>query len=215
MSRAGVQIIQGGCQSDSLSFAGFSPTSGSKVTEDSVYIWCDYICIAQDHRPTQMMAVSSLSMCSSIADVFVIIAPPAVHMDSGRSCNIDTYNLRGWCRAEMLSKVCGTGLKQMFVSTSSDGGMEPMSEAWLDRLDFKVFRGDLTCCCLGHTGSRVCDKQSLIGPMLGLYSLILRQRHCDSARAVLRFIDESKAEFFPETFEFLGAEGPLWPPSWA
>lgn len=50
---------------------------------------------AQDHRPTQMMAVSSLSMCSSIADVFVIIAPPAVHMDSGRSCNIDTYNLRG------------------------------------------------------------------------------------------------------------------------
>lgn len=48
MSRAGVQIIQGGCQSDSLSFAGFSPTSGSKVTEDSVYIWCDYICIAQE-----------------------------------------------------------------------------------------------------------------------------------------------------------------------
>lgn len=38
----------------------------------------------------------------------------------------------------MLSKVCGTGLKQMFVSTSSDGGMEPMSEAWLDRLDFKA-----------------------------------------------------------------------------
>mmetsp|Transcript_82811 Transcript_82811/g.208543 ORF Transcript_82811/g.208543 Transcript_82811/m.208543 type:complete len:1058 (-) Transcript_82811:163-3336(-) len=191
----------------SLSDVNDVDTPPVAVNLENMYIWCDYISIAQEHRPTQIMAVSSLPVYSSVADVFVIVAPPAKHADSGLPCDVDTYNSRGWCRAEMLSKVCGTGMSQMFLASSKEGTVEPLTDFWLDRLDFKVFYGAFSCCHLGHKSSSVCDKESLVKPVLGLYSLILRQRHSDSILPVLRHIEQAKEMFFPGNHTFKRYDG--------
>merc|ERR1719333_702550 len=50
----------------------------------NTYIWVDYCSIAQDHRGMQMLAVSSLPVYASSADIFVIVAPPAEHQCNAR-----------------------------------------------------------------------------------------------------------------------------------
>mmetsp|Transcript_75361 Transcript_75361/g.218868 ORF Transcript_75361/g.218868 Transcript_75361/m.218868 type:complete len:480 (+) Transcript_75361:2-1441(+) len=208
MRHAVTEIVRRGTSLSTLRDGGVALGCKFNVTVDTVYIWCDYASIAQMHRQSQMLAVGSLPVYASEADVFVIVAPAATHANTCLPCNVDTYNARGWCRAEILSKVCSTGLEQTYLSTGCEEGIEPMTQDLLDRLDLKVFDGNFSCCALGHrcpSGANrytICDKQHLMRPMLGLYSLMLRKSDCEGVQAILNYIENAKAAFFPETFQF-------------
>jgi hypothetical protein len=150
----------------------------------------------------QRMAIMSLPVYCTIADAFIVTAPDAKHAVSRKVCDLSTYNLRGWCRAEMLSKVCGSGLSMMFICTSSDGNLVPVLADMLKTLDLRVFEGQFSCCSMKHEGMTKCDKEELVQPVLGLWSMILKHRHEKHMQVVLEHIQESKDRFFPPSFEF-------------
>eukprot|EP00929_Paragymnodinium_shiwhaense_P086771 TRINITY_DN47209_c0_g1_i1.p1 TRINITY_DN47209_c0_g1~~TRINITY_DN47209_c0_g1_i1.p1 ORF type:complete len:941 (-),score=200.64 TRINITY_DN47209_c0_g1_i1:132-2954(-) len=173
------------------------------ATLAETYIWCDFTSIAQEHRNMQVLAISSLPVYSAESDAFVIVAPTTMHCDTGMECNATTYSLRGWCRAEMLSKVCSTGLAHMYIIERLEAGIEPVRGGVLASLDMNVFEGDFSCCSIGHQSCSRCDKENLMKPMLGLYALMLRRAKDDpNVAAMARRIKAKRDKFFPKTFEF-------------
>jgi len=178
-------------------------SSRERCAWKNTYIWVDYCSIAQDHRGMQMLAVSSLPVYASSADIFVIIAPPAEHQ-STRHCDLESYNARGWCRAEVLAKICSSGLDNFFIF-ASEGELEAVTEKRLPSLSMYVFEGEFSCCQQKHIKS-TCDKEALVEPVLGLYSLVLRQVRAginlQRMDPVLQHIRENKERFFPTTYRF-------------
>jgi len=156
----------------------------------------------------QTLAVSSLPVYASSADAFIVVAPPAKHVQTNDHADLHSYNSRGWCRAEMLSKICSSGLENFFVLSTEGGELQRVTEEWLPSLSMSVFEGTFSCCQQGHKCG-VCDKESLVEPVLGLYSLLLRQvngaggdrasRHMEQ---VLRHIRQSTQRFFPKSYTF-------------
>merc|ERR1712136_117906 len=90
-------------------------SSVCKKSEKRVYVWGDYLCVAQRHPECQTMAVAALPVYVSVMNLFIICAPDAVHQDTGLTCGLATYSQRGWCRMEMLSKAAGSGLSNILV----------------------------------------------------------------------------------------------------
>jgi len=181
-------------------------SSGARGAWKNTYVWVDYCSIAQEHRGMQTLAVSSLPVYASSADVFIIVAPPAKHVHSHDHADLHSYNSRGWCRAEMLSKICSSGLENFFVLSTEGGELQRVTEEWLPSLSMYVFEGDFSCCQQGHSQG-ACDKEALVEPVLGLYSLVLRQVSDGSSSArhmeqVLRHIRQSKERFFPKTYTY-------------
>ena len=164
------------------------------LSQERTHIWCDFLSIAKDHRALQVMAVSALPMFSVSSDAFVVVAPPATHLGSGDTCNFDSYSLRGWCRAEVLSKICGDCLKRMFV-------LEEESHT-ISKLDMAVFHGNFSCCHLEHEHASVCDKETLMPAKLGLYSLIWLRGNKHHMEWVFEYINGAKDYFFPPFFTF-------------
>jgi len=183
-------------------------SASSRSSWENTYVWVDYCSIAQDHRGMQMLAVSSLPVYSASADIFVIIAPPAEHQCS-RRCDLQSYNARGWCRAEVLAKICSSGLENFFIFESSEGDLEPVTEDRLPSLSMFVFEGEFSCCQQRHIKS-TCDKEALVEPVLGLYSLVLRQIranvNCKNMEPIMKHIRDNKERFFPTVYSFQ-AEG--------
>ncbi|CAK0871630.1 unnamed protein product [Prorocentrum cordatum] len=182
--------------------------TGARGAWKNVHVWVDYCSIAQEHRGMQTLAVSSLPVYASSADVFIIVAPPAKHVQSKDHADLHSYNSRGWCRAEMLSKICSSGLENFFVLSTESGELQRVTEEWLPSLSMYVFEGEFSCCQQGHTHG-ACDKEALVEPVLGLYSMVLRQgsgaagssgaRHMEQ---VLRHIRQSKERFFPRRYAY-------------
>jgi len=171
--------------------------AGSK----EIYVWADYCSIAQTHRGLQALAVSSLPVYAASCDSFVVVAPTCTHHDSAQTCDTATYNKRGWCRAEMLSKVCGSGIVGMYyfkqtvgtTSSEEDNRLVAMSIADLDHLSLRIFEGNFTVAQ---------DAETLVTPVLGLYSLILRQKDEPHMRTIYKHIVEEKERFFPKTITY-------------
>jgi len=178
--------------------------ASGRCSWENTYVWVDYCSIAQDHRGMQMLAVSSLPVYASSADIFVIVAPPAEHQCS-RHCDLQSYNARGWCRAEMLAKICSSGLENFFISGSSEGDLEQVTEERLPSLSMFVFEGEFSCCQQKHIKSS-CDKEALVEPVLGLYSLVLRQIRAGTNRKnmqpILKYIRDHRDRFFPAVYTF-------------
>jgi hypothetical protein len=127
-----------------------------------------------------MLAVSSLPAYASSADIFISVAPPAEYQHNAR---------RGWCRAEVLAKVCSGGLRNFF-SFAGEGPLVPVTEEQLPSLPMYVFEGETSF-----------DKEALVEPMLGLYALALRQVRAgvnlQHMQPVLKLINDNKERFFP------------------
>ena len=177
---------------------------------ESMYVWVDFGSIAQEHRGMQVMAISSLPVYSAYSDAFIVVAPPTKHAQTGHSCNLGSYATRGWCRAEMLSKVCGSGLEHMYVYRGTDdksgGKLEPVTVESLKQLSLHVFDGNFSCCALKHANCTRCDKQELALPVLGLYSLVLTRRSQPHMAEVAQMIQQDKARFFPSHIDFATGE---------
>ena len=191
----------------------FTGGTSSEEAYERTYVWVDFGSIAQEHRGMQVMAISSLPVYSAYSDAFIVVAPTARHAQTGMPCDLDSYATRGWCRAEMLSKVCGSGLEHFYVFDDDEGGgtggkLEPVTMERLQRLSLHVFDGQFSCCALKHANCTRCDKQELALPVLGLYSLVLTRREQPHMGEIARLIESDKAKFFPSHIDFIyGADG--------
>merc|ERR1719282_478751 len=82
-----------------------------------------------------------------------------------------------------------------------------MTEEIMKDLSFFVFEGSFGCCDKKHTGLLRCDREHLVLPILGLYSLVLKQRQKPHMKPVLDLINRYKDRFFPACFQFENPDG--------
>ena len=93
---------------------------------------------------------------------------------------------------------------------NSNEGLKPLAlndAVLLEALDWA--NGELTCCRLGHPDAAPCDREQLVGPMLGLFHEIYRDRHEGRARAAWAVLAPRVDTLYPRSFdwEFCGPEG--------
>lgn len=88
--------------------------------EEDVRVWVDYSSTPQLNKHTQRLAVRTFVSYAACAHAFVIVAPPILHRDTGKLCNVHTYNGRMWCRAEQLSHYMRNGADNMWLAVSED-----------------------------------------------------------------------------------------------
>mmetsp|Transcript_48007 Transcript_48007/g.154887 ORF Transcript_48007/g.154887 Transcript_48007/m.154887 type:complete len:1050 (+) Transcript_48007:131-3280(+) len=175
---------------------------------ERMYLWVDFSSISQEHRGMQMLAIASLPVYASVAHAFVIICPEARHQSTGLICNLTTYNMRGWCRAETISKVFGSGLANMFVVDNPEGELIPVTPELLNSsLSMMLFEADFSCCDRGHKSQPYCDKQDLVLPILGMYSKVRRKHGDPEYDYVIKHIEEFKERMFPKRFTFMKDDG--------
>ena len=133
----------------------------------NIFVWLDCISIAQRHMGQQAAAVASLPVYVSQVDIFAVCAPDALHSDTGAPCGLHTNSQRGWCRTEILAKVCSTGLDDMYLCAGDGLHIQPFTKDDFDRISMYVYEGDFTV---------QSDCEKLVLPVLGLYSLILKKK---------------------------------------
>jgi hypothetical protein len=180
-----------------------NPVGDGPLLLEDMYIWVDYGSISQEHRGMQMLAISSLPVYSSNAHAFVIIAPTTTHRDNGDTCDLCSYDDRGWCRVETLAKVCASGIDNMYIMDEVDSDLQQVTmEMFKQSLSLRVFEGAFSCCAMGHKNQAYCDKEQLVQSVLGLYFKTLSQQDHPTRKMVLEHIEESKDRFFPSFFKF-------------
>merc|ERR1719221_501208 len=185
-----------------------NPVGDGPLLLEDMYIWVDYGSISQEHRGMQMLAISSLPVYSANAHAFVVIAPTTTHRDNGDTCNLCSYDTRGWCRVETLAKVCASGIGNMYIMDAVDSDLQPVTmEMFKQSLSLRVFEGAFSCCAMGHKNQAYCDKERLVQSVLGLYFKTLSMQDDPSRKVVLEHIEASKDRFFPAFFEFSLPDG--------
>jgi hypothetical protein len=199
---------------------------GALSKERELYLWMDYASIPQDHRALMQAAIGALPAYASQADVFLILAPEAVNPETHKRSGLVSYERRGWCRAEVFAKVCGSGLKNTFIfSQSSPVTTTPLpgnDAAHAD--DVRTVDVETEAVAQGGTlhalsdtdldtfslfvfegeFSQPSDRQNLVKPILGLYALTLGS-YDPWLVSVRLFINANKERFFPT--EELRADG--------
>jgi hypothetical protein len=185
-----------------------NPIGEGPLSLEDMYIWVDFGSISQEHRGMQMLAISSLPVYSSVAHAFVVIAPTTTHKHHGEVCDLCSYDERGWCRVETLSKVCASGIDNMYVMDEVDSELTPVTmEMFQQKLSLRVFEGEFSCCSMGHKNQAYCDKEQLVQSVLGLYFKTLSMQDDPSRKVVLQHIEEAKDRFFPAFFKFSLPDG--------
>ena len=91
----------------------------------------------------------------------MIVAPPVKHSDTGVACNLASYNMRMWCRAENLCHILRNGVKNMWVATSERDCAKQEEDLAFIASNLRVMQGESTL---------EADKGSLVLPILGLYA---------------------------------------------
>ena len=66
------------------------------------YVWLDYVSIPQANKTLQSLSISSLALYASMPDYFLVVAPPATHVETQSACDTETYLRRGWYARMML-----------------------------------------------------------------------------------------------------------------
>ena len=83
--------------------------------------------------------------------------------------------LRGWCRAELLARLVGSGLHRLFLCDTYDGALQQLTCELVRGLDLCVFLGTFRCCSLGHSECHGCDREKLRTPILGVFAQYVRK----------------------------------------
>lgn len=180
------------------------------------WIWVDYVSIPQATTVQQQNAINSLLAYASHCSIFVAVAPACMHSDLALELNVHTYSSRAWCRLEQLGYLMASVREQTpaaYLTTGQDltplWGMEGcITEA----TSLDVMGGSFTCCARHHPDGKKCDKQKVVGVMLGiLWQLLQIRRECppETNRSIelLRLIEGNLDHYFPTTTEHSTDEG--------
>lgn len=208
-SRSGPNEVQNCAMQNSVR----SLCAAQEISQDDVYIWLDILSIPQCHPALKQLAVYSLYVYAGLSDYLLIIAPPSVHDNTKQIADADSYKSRVWCRAEQLAHFCKSGMSTMFLCTSQDGHLEPLSADWITAV-VRVFDGEMTCCRLLHelNGTMMkCDKESLVSTLLGLYfevytSLVIGEGS-EAKIGMQNLITTEKDRIFPANFSYVTKKG--------
>lgn len=175
-----------------------------------IFVWVDYSCIPQANPSTQNLAIRSLAAYASSATYFIIVAPDTKHADLDDKCDLMTYQLRMWCRAEQVCHSMRNGTDGMYLALGNGNELVPVKSDFFQE-SLHVFEGQLTCCRLEHKGMSACDRQSLVVPLLGLYGELYRAAvegvkggdaaSLSSVKAFLDEIEKHQDSVFPPTFQ--------------
>ena len=193
-----------------VSLRELAKNNGWDESLKDVFVWVDYSCIPQANPSTQNLAIRSLAAYASSATYFVIVAPDTNHADLDDKCDLTTYQLRMWCRAEQVCHSMRNGTEGMYLALGDGGDLAPVKTDFFQE-SLRVFEGQLTCCRLEHKGMSACDRQSLVVPLLGLYGELYRAAvdgvkggDAESLASVKAFLDEIEKHqdsVFPPTFQ--------------
>eukprot|EP00573_Skeletonema_grethae_P003344 CAMPEP_0201690996 /NCGR_PEP_ID=MMETSP0578-20130828/4272_1 /ASSEMBLY_ACC=CAM_ASM_000663 /TAXON_ID=267565 /ORGANISM="Skeletonema grethea, Strain CCMP 1804" /LENGTH=1068 /DNA_ID=CAMNT_0048176103 /DNA_START=182 /DNA_END=3388 /DNA_ORIENTATION=+ len=193
-----------------VSLRELAKSNGWDESLKDVFVWVDYSCIPQANPSTQNLAIRSLAAYASSATYFIIVAPDTKHADLDDKCDLTTYQLRMWCRAEQVCHSMRNGTEGMYLALGDGGDLVPVETDFFQE-SLHVFDGQLTCCRLEHKGMSACDRQSLVVPLLGLYGELYRAAvegvkggTAESLSSVKAFLDEIQKHqdsVFPPTFQ--------------
>jgi len=193
-----------------VSLQELAKTNGWDESLKDVFVWVDYSSIPQANPSIQNLAIRSLAAYASSASYFIIVAPDTKHADLDNKCDLETYQLRMWCRAEQVCHSMRNGTERMYLALGGGNDLVPV-QADFFRESLHVFDGQLTCCRLEHKGMSACDRQSLVVPLLGLYGELYRAAadgvkggDAESLSSVKAFLDEIQKHqdsVFPPTFQ--------------
>ena len=189
------------CQLKVMKNATKHLSSTSNVPIESTFVWCDYFSIAQENAKIQQLAILSLPAVASSLHAFVMVTPKARHQDTQELCDLSSYKNRGWCRAEVFSHIARRGNNSLFVAEDSETISKLPSSSDLTTTMCDVFGGNFTCCRLKHKHSKLCDRQHLVAPMLGLYCEIYKRRFNKKVSPLYETISKIKDEIFPATID--------------
>mmetsp|Transcript_23991 Transcript_23991/g.52215 ORF Transcript_23991/g.52215 Transcript_23991/m.52215 type:complete len:1590 (+) Transcript_23991:176-4945(+) len=189
-----------------------------------IWVWVDYFSIPQENPHTQRLAINSLPIYASSLQAFVVVAPVVQHQDTKIECNRESYQSRGWCRAEQMCHYVMRGTEDMYLAENgvctplkgclkpanigSDDNSESELELWFRKMMF-VFEDSCqyTCCRMTHVlkgKTMKCDREALMLPMLGLYGKIYRSKNDEKTKGIYQLIKNNREEIFPDTFVFMG-----------
>merc|ERR1712136_269059 len=183
-----------------------------------IHVWIDFCSTPQEHVATRELAIASWHLYAAVSDVFIAVAPPTTHCDTLVPCGVSTYFERGWCRAEVLAKLSGSGLRHVYVCSGTSGDLQVVTRDLLDTSRLRVFEGEFHCCALQHVYAAQCDREKLKVPVLAMYAECLRDRvrferfgenqegaaqEGENPSAVaLEFLKNDTTRVFPERFQF-------------
>jgi len=139
-----------------------------------------------------------------------MVVPDTEHIDTQLPCDWESYSRRGWCRAEILCKVCASGVSNMYIAKQASK-LETVSVQKFKEMSISVFEGNFSCCALGHPNGSVCDKKKLMSPILGMYLLLLEDTQAseakDSTKAeVFDYLTEQQELFFPRSTKYVSGK---------
>lgn len=178
------------------------------------WVWVDYCSIPQRNTFQQQTAINSLSVYASYCSVFLSVVPPCIHADTGHNIDINSYASRAWCRLEKLS--FGT------AGWNSDGRLafmctqDGISNDWAAIFDddavLDVAGGAFSCCTRNHPDGKPCDKQKIVGVLLGIYWRLLATvrdapENATRATALLKLIERDEQRYFPPYTHYISDTG--------
>ena len=68
----------------------------ARVWPKAVRVWLDVLSVPQTNASVQRLVIASLPTFASVCDLFIVVAPDAVHTATGKRCDAASYRQRGW-----------------------------------------------------------------------------------------------------------------------
>lgn len=190
-------------------------TEMSSIDLDDVFLWVDSCSVPQEHAATRELFLASVPLFVSLSDIFIVVAPATAHDDI--ELDVWTHFCSGWCRAELLARLVGSGVHMLFLCEACDGSLQKVTWKMVDGIELNVFSGTFQCCSLRHVGCVQCDREKLRTPILGIYSQYFREVMCcervanAGKRSVFPFerIQQDTESMFPSSFEFVSTHADM------
>eukprot|EP00930_Biecheleria_cincta_P014885 TRINITY_DN12612_c1_g1_i1.p1 TRINITY_DN12612_c1_g1~~TRINITY_DN12612_c1_g1_i1.p1 ORF type:complete len:712 (-),score=115.65 TRINITY_DN12612_c1_g1_i1:185-2320(-) len=178
------------------------------ISFDDVYVWLDILAIPQCNREMQQLAVYSLYIYASKVHALIIIAPESTHENTGQKADLETYKSRVWTRVEQVANLISNSKDVIFIW--SPEGLSQVGDAWIQDI-IGIFDAEMTCCRLKHVNQRICDKASLVKPLLGMWYQVKMGMKLGTATPGAKTFSElaetQKSRIFPSHFDFITETG--------
>jgi len=190
--------------------------SEASVTEHSRFgvVWLDFASIPQvfdlreaddfeDVARSQLAAVHSIPSYLERSTYFWILAPTAIHADTGEVCNFETYRQRAWCRIEEWVNILSFEALVPLVVTEAPVLSTYAANRFLKecarRPDRCPLAGELSCCRLGHkvmdasgnSKTIPCDMKALRQVLSTMYDARLKGTDVDSNSRNLSLVSQA------------------------
>merc|ERR1739848_403574 len=142
-----------------------------------------------------------------MGDFMVVVCPDSVHVNEARRADCESIKNRLWCRVEHLAFYCSNGLHAMYQHRGIE--LEKLASHWMEAVCC-VFDAQSTCCRLQHSTSELCDRETVVLPLLALHADVYSRQTMGTGSvddSVVSMIAEHRERMFPRTFTYRTPQG--------